>query len=109
MKIPFELLHTFVLAARAKRMATAASTLGLTPGAVSQRIKELESVVRRQLLVRSPKGVEFTRAGQRLFERIDDPLRVLEALMQTPSGAGIRGGSSSPRRHRSPRTGWSID
>src|SRR5215471_7199972 len=86
MKIPFELLHTFVLAARAERMAGAASTLGLTPGAVSQRIKELESVVGRQLLVRSPKGVEFTRAGQRLFERIDDPLRALEAAYADISG-----------------------
>jgi len=86
MKIPFELLHTFVLAARAERMAGAASTLGLTPGAVSQRIKELESVVGRQLLVRSPKGVEFTRAGQRLFERIDDPLRALEAAYADASG-----------------------
>ena len=86
MKIPFELLHTFVLTARAKRMATAASTLGLTPGAVSQRIKELESVVGRLLLVRSPKGVEFTRAGQRLFERIDDLLRALEAAYADSSG-----------------------
>jgi DNA-binding transcriptional LysR family regulator len=65
MRITFELLDTFVVAARAKRMAAAASTLGLTPGAVSQRNKELETLVGHRLLVRSSKGVEMTRAGHR--------------------------------------------
>ena len=88
MKIPFDLLHTFVVSARAKRMAVAASVLGLTPGAVSQRIKELETLVGRRLLTRSPKGVEMTRAGQLLFERVSDPMLQLEAAYGAASGRG---------------------
>src|SRR5215471_16676483 len=88
MNIPFELLHTFVLSARAKRMAAAASMLGLTPGAVSQRIKELETLLGRRLLARSPKGVETTRAGQLLFERVNDRMRQLEAAYAAVSGRG---------------------
>lgn len=78
MRIPFDLLHTFVVAARTKRMAAAAARLGLTAGAVSQRIKELEALIGHRLLARSPKGVELTRAGQNLFERIADPFQALE-------------------------------
>jgi LysR family glycine cleavage system transcriptional activator len=86
MKIPFDLLHAFVVSARAKRMVAAAATLGLTPGAISQRIKELETLVGRRLLVRSPKGVEMTRAGQLLFEGVSDPMRQLEAAYAAASG-----------------------
>jgi len=86
MRIPFELLHTFVVAARARRMAAAADAMGLTPGAVSQRIKELEALVGHRLLLRSPKGVELTRTGQRLFERVSDPFRALEAAYAAASG-----------------------
>ena len=88
MRIPFELMHTFVVTAKARRMAAAADTLGLTPGAVSQRIKELEARVGHRLLLRSPKGVELTRAGRRLFERVSDPFRALEAAYATASGRG---------------------
>jgi LysR family glycine cleavage system transcriptional activator len=86
MRIPFELLHTFLVAARAKRMAAAASTLGLTPGAVSQRIKELETLLGHRLLARSSKGVEMTRAGHRLFERVSNPMREVEAAYAAASG-----------------------
>lgn len=86
MRIPFELLHTFAVAARAARMAAAATTLGLTPGAVSQRIKALETLTGQRLLVRSAKGVEMTRAGHRLFARIDEPLRTLATAYGAASG-----------------------
>lgn len=67
-------------------MAAAAATIGLTPGAVSQRIKELEIQIGHRLLVRSSKGVEMTRAGHRLFERINEPLRALETAYAAASG-----------------------
>src|SRR4051812_9735461 len=92
MRIPFDLLHTFVVAARARRMSAAAATLHLTPGAISQRIRDLETLVGHRLLVRSAKGVEVTRAGHRLFEEINNPLRELEAAY-----AGLSGRRDSPR------------
>jgi LysR family glycine cleavage system transcriptional activator len=69
-------------------MAAAASTLGLTPGAVSQRIKDLETLIGHRLLVRAPKGVEMTRGGYRLFERVSDPMRALEVGYAAASGRG---------------------
>ena len=40
----FALLQTFVAVARAGKMKQAAQDLALTPGAVSQRIRQLEEV-----------------------------------------------------------------
>ncbi len=67
-------------------MAAAAAAIGLTPGAVSQRIKELETLIGHRLLVRSSKGVEMTRAGNHLFERVNEPLRALEGAYAAVSG-----------------------
>ena len=64
----------------------AAAAIGLTPGAVSQRIKELETLIGHRLLVRSSKGVEMTRAGHHLFERVNEPLRALEGAYAAVSG-----------------------
>ena len=78
MRVPFDLLHTFVIAARSERMSVAAKKLGVTPGAVSQRLKELETRLGKKLLVRTPRGVTLTRAGAALFDRMADPLREVE-------------------------------
>ena len=51
MVAPLHLLHTFIVVVRAKRMDRAAERLGLSPGAISQRIKELEVQLQRRLLV----------------------------------------------------------
>ena len=59
-------------------MRAAADALAVTPGAVSQRIRDLEILLGYRLLSRSPKGVELTRAGKRLFEKISEPLREIE-------------------------------
>ena len=45
----FALLQTFVAVARARRMKEAADVLALTPGAVSQRIRQLEEIVGQPL------------------------------------------------------------
>src|ERR1700730_5730033 len=53
----FALLQTFVAVARAGKMKQAAQDLALTPGAVSQRIRQLEEVAGRRLVARTPRGV----------------------------------------------------
>jgi len=58
------LLQTFVAVARAGKMKQAAHELAITPGAVSQRIRQLEEVAGRRLFMRNPTGVELSAAGE---------------------------------------------
>ncbi|MBN8907905.1 MAG: LysR family transcriptional regulator, partial [Rhodospirillales bacterium] len=87
---PFALLHTFVLVARAVRMTSAAETLGVTPGAITQRVQTLEATVGRSLLVRTPQGVRLTRAGQSLFDRLTGPFAEIEGAYAETTGRGRR-------------------
>ncbi|MEZ5936085.1 MAG: LysR substrate-binding domain-containing protein [Alphaproteobacteria bacterium] len=85
MLIPFQQLHTFVTIVRAGRMAGAADALGLTPGAISQRIKALEAQIGRRLLDRDRRGITLTRAGDALFKKLDPAiLQIEQALGDMP-------------------------
>ena len=92
MTVPFHLLHTFVVVVRAKRMDRAAETLRLTPGAISQRIKQLEAQLQRRLLDRSRSGLDLTRSGAKLFGAIAGPFDKVAA-----GYAAVEGGSDSKR------------
>ena len=63
----FALLQTFVAVARAGKMKQAAHELALTPGAVSQRIRQLEEAAGRRLFTRTSTGVELSAAGEAMF------------------------------------------
>src|ERR1700730_17939829 len=76
----FALLQTFVAVARAGKMKRAANELALTPGAVSQRIRQLEEVAGRRLFNRVPAGVELNAAGQAMFTALAGPFRAIEAV-----------------------------
>lgn len=89
MTIPLSLLHTFVVVARSGRMRDAAERMALTPGAISQRIRELEDRVGHRLFTRTQAGVGFTAAGQTLFSALDEPFRQIE-----DAGAKLEGAPS---------------
>ena len=76
----FALLQTFVAVARAKKMKQAAHELALTPGAVSQRIRQLEEAAGRRLFLRNPSGVELSAAGEAMFAALAEPFRLIEAV-----------------------------
>src|SRR5215471_6169282 len=76
----FALLQTFVAVARAGKMRQAANELALTPGAVSQRIRQLEEVAGRRLFNRVPAGVELNAAGEAMFTALAEPFRAIEAV-----------------------------
>ena len=76
----FALLQTFVAVARAGKMKQAANELALTPGAVSQRIRQLEEVAGRRLFNRVPAGVELNAAGEAMFTALAEPFRAIEAV-----------------------------
>lgn len=90
MTIRLSLLQTFVTVARSGRMRDAAEQMALTPGAISQRIRELEEGAGRRLFQRTQSGVELTAAGRKLMDSLDGPFRQIEEvareLSASPSG-----------------------
>lgn len=92
MTIPLSLLHTFAVVARCESMRVAAEKLAVTPGAVSQRIREFEERAGQRMFVRSRSGTALTTAGWKLFARIDQPFQAIESAQ-----AGIRRSRNSRR------------
>jgi LysR family glycine cleavage system transcriptional activator len=76
----FALLQTFVAVARAGKMKQAAHELALTPGAVSQRIRQLEEAAGHRLFLRTRAGVELTSEGETMFAALAEPFRAIEAV-----------------------------
>src|ERR1700759_4620550 len=76
----FTLLQTFVAVARAGKMKQAADELAVTPGAVSQRIRQLEEVAGRRLFTRTSTGVELSAAGEAMFVALAEPFQAIEAV-----------------------------
>ena len=88
----FALMQTFVAVARAGKMKQAAHELALTPGAVSQRIRQLEEAAGRRLFSRTSSGVELSAAGEAMFAALAEPFRAIEAVDRE-----LGGPSSQPR------------
>ncbi|MDT9598845.1 LysR substrate-binding domain-containing protein [Sphingosinicella rhizophila] len=63
-------LRVFSATAATESFALAAAELGVTPGAISQRIKALESFLDISLFQRYPQGVKLTEAGKRYAQRV---------------------------------------
>ena len=93
MSIPLSLLETFVAVARSGRMREAAAALSLTPGAISQRVRELEELAGCRLFKRMSGGVTLSEAGQSLFAKLDQPFRRIEDArceLEQPSSHRVR-------------------
>jgi len=88
MTIPLPLLHTFAVVARCTSMKTAAKQLGVTPGAISQRVRALEDWAGQRMFDRARSGVSLTGAGRSLFARIDEPFRAIESAQKRSTRAG---------------------
>lgn len=77
MKIPPELAHTLAVIVDAGSLEAAAADLGISQPAVSQRLRNLESIVGQVLLVRS-RPVRATQAGEAVV-RLGRQIAHLEA------------------------------
>ncbi len=74
-------LQVFLAVARAHSFTAAARELGVTPSAVSQAVRQLESELRVVLMARTTRSVSLTEAGRRLVEQTGPGLgQVLGAL-----------------------------
>lgn len=81
-------LRVFAETAATESFALAAIRLGVTPGAVSQRIKALESFLRVNLFQRYPQGVKLTEAGKRYAQRVSPALDQLMAATREITATG---------------------
>jgi LysR family glycine cleavage system transcriptional activator len=84
-------LRVFAETAATESFVVAATRLSVTPGAVSQRIKALESFLRVELFQRYSQGVKLTEAGRRYAQRISPALDLLvTATSEIASSGGAK-------------------
>lgn len=80
-QLPLRAIEAFVMAARGRSLARAATTLNITVPAVSRRVRILEQHLGVQLFERLPRGVALTPAGERYFGELGPAWTALEAAM----------------------------
>lgn len=88
---PLNAVRAFEAAARHRSMTLAAEELGVTAGAVSRQVRELEERLAATLFVRGSKGLELTLAGDALSRSASEALDLL---------ASATGASRSGRARR---------
>ena len=80
-------------------MKQAAHELALTPGAVSQRIRQLEEAAGRRLFTRTSTGVELSAAGEAMFVALAEPFQAIEAVDMELGSPSSRRVTECHRRH----------
>lgn len=78
MSLPIRDLYTFFVVARTGAMQTAAKELGVSPGAISQRIRSIEEHHGKRLFVRSRDGVSLTASGKILWKEVKEAFTRIE-------------------------------
>ena len=86
-------IQAFLAVAEDESFTKAAAKLGITPSALSHRMKSLEERLGLRLLTRTTRNVSPTEAGERLitslsplFEMINQEVEALGELRDKPSG-----------------------
>lgn len=87
---PLDWLKVFEAAGRHGSFTAAAEEFGATQAAVSQRIRNLESWLGRQLFIRSARGVSLTVDGESYLPLVHDSLRALEQGTENLFGHSVR-------------------
>lgn len=88
----FAELQAFAAVVERASFARAAAALGLSPSALSQTIRQLETRLGQRLLNRTTRSVAPTQAGARLYEQLVPLLQSLSAAVAEASASGQMGG-----------------
>lgn len=88
----FAELKAFAAIVERASFARAAAALGLSPSALSQTIRQLETRLGQRLLNRTTRSVAPTQAGARLYEQLAPLLQSLSAAVAEASATGQMGG-----------------
>ena len=86
-------LRLFVAIAEAKNLTRGAERVHLAPSSASHRMRLLEASIGTALLLREPRGVALTRAGEALLRHARQVFAQLEQMHAdlTPYAKGVRG------------------
>ena len=79
--IPLSALRTIETIGRTGSLGAAASELGVTPGALSQRLTKAEAALGRPLFLRQPEGLQPTEACQAVLPRLSRAMRDLSGVV----------------------------
>src|SRR6056297_3665676 len=82
-------LGYFIAVAEHGSLASAAHSIGIAQPSLSIQIKNLEGRLGTQLLVRSPRGVSLTDAGQVLLKHARFVLEAVERAKEEVRQAGV--------------------
>lgn len=85
---PLNAVRSFEAAARHRSMTLAAEELGVTAGAVSRQVRELETRLGATLFVRGTKGLELTPPGEALSRSAGEALDLLALATGGPQAGG---------------------
>ncbi|SDI34422.1 DNA-binding transcriptional regulator, LysR family [Pseudomonas flavescens] len=75
-------LHAFAAVAEQRNFARAAARLGVSPSALSQTVKALETRLGARLLHRTTRSVALSEAGERLLRQLRPALAAIEGALQ---------------------------
>ncbi|WP_422909314.1 LysR substrate-binding domain-containing protein [Pseudomonas sp. MAC6] len=86
-------LRLFVAIAEAKKLTRGAERVHLAASSASHRLRQLEASIGTPLLLREPRGVSLTRAGEALLRHARQVFAQLEQMHAdlTPYAKGVRG------------------
>ncbi|MEC5292476.1 LysR substrate-binding domain-containing protein [Aurantimonas sp. C2-6-R+9] len=91
MHLPIRAINVFHAAARSNSITRAAEELGVTPSAVSQQIRLLETQLGTSLMLKEGRHVKLTEAGERYFASITEEIeRIAEATNQIRGYKAVR-------------------
>lgn len=86
---PLSSFRTFEAAARHLSFRKAADELHVTPAAVSQQIKSLETYLGVSLFLRLPKVLQLTEEGLAMYPRVRDGMDSFAAAIESTRRAGL--------------------
>lgn len=81
MEINLELYRIFVSVASNGSVSKAAEELSVTQSAVSQQLAKLESLLQKDLFIRSRQGVSLTDFGKKLYAEVSPQVKQLELAL----------------------------
>lgn len=87
---PLIYLQAFEAAARHSSFTDAATELGCTQSAISQRVRGLETHLGRKLFERRSNGLDLTEAGEAYLPGVSEALNIAEAATEGLKGRGVR-------------------
>lgn len=83
MELNLEALKIFYEVAKAKNITKAAEKLFISQPAVTQTIKKLETDLDVTLFIRNKKGVQLTRIGEEIFDKVESAMVTFESVEKT--------------------------